>query len=66
MFYDKIPKIPIISFSDICTISSSEISEFRQKRSKCNIQYFAADGSSFVIPNPGCRSFVALPRAAIL
>ncbi len=50
------------SFSHFLTFSSSEIREFRPKQDRIVILYLFADGSSFIIPNPGCRSFVALPR----
>jgi len=38
-------------------------SPFRPKRSNIIFLPATADGTSFIIPNPGCRSFVALPRA---
>ena len=39
------------------------IRSVRPNKSHCFSQHATADGSFFIISNPGCRSFVALPRA---
>src|SRR5665647_982009 len=41
----------------------SKLLLFRPKLTYPLFWHATADGSLFIIPNPGCRSFVALPRA---